>query len=241
MKFLHKFTILFALWLLSGSALYSHGYIFSQTNEEMKDQITIFLKTNEMTICYESEYLGQLAPHIRNMIDINEDLTLTQEEINHFFLYYKNSLNQALLDLPLTFAAQKVPIQLRDIQAPWLASDSLLAPFNIKMTFILPKLTIPTGEQELIIDPRLLFMNGNHFISLAKKQVDFTDEQERAIGRFLSVKIFADGPIRFTSTFPGYIKKDKKSVHIFGVFYDDTVLRINQSQYPKLKIKFIMS
>lgn len=236
-------AILFALLICMQplAAVYGHGYVFSQTNEEMKDQITIYLHANEMKICYDSEYLGQIAPHIRNLIDKNADLSLTQEEIALFFADYKRSLNQALLKLPLTIAGHHVPIQLQEIQSPWLLSDSLLAPFNIKMTFVVPQWTGKPGAQELVIDPKLLFSNGNHFIALAKKMLNFTDAQERAIGRFLTVKIYADDPIRFTSTFPGYIKRDKKSVHIFGVFYDDTVLRINQSQYPKLKVKFTAS
>lgn len=241
MKFAPIFICIIMTCWYSVPTVYGHGYVFSQTNEEMKDQITIYLQANAMKICYDSEYLGQIAPHIRNMIDKNADLTLTQEEINFFFNEYQQSLNQVLLKLPLTIASHQVPIQLHEIQSPWLLSDSLLAPFNIKMTFVVPQLTIKPGAQELVIDPRLLFSNGNHFIALAKELVNFTDDQERAIGRFLTVKIYADDPIRFTSTFPGYIKNDKKSVHIFGVFYDDTVLRINQSQYPKLKIKFTTS
>ena len=134
--------------------------------------------------------------------------------------------------------AKPSALKLIDILAPTLEKDSLLAPLKIRMVFMIDSLNMNTGDHELIIDPKLLFLNGNQFINMAKDSVQFTEEQEKEIGRFLQIKIFGSEPILFTSTYPGYIKKDKKMVSIYGVFYDETILRIKNSQYPNIKIEF---
>lgn len=224
--------------LLPLCSLKGHGYIFSETNEEMKDQIWIYVQPEQITIQYESEYFGQIAPHIRNMIDTNTDSILATEEVKNFFVDYKKSINDTLQNLPLFIGTKPSAIQLSDILTPTIQTDTLLAPFKTRMIFTVTDLSIEPGEHELVIDPKILFLNGNQFIKMAKERVDFTDEQEKAIGRFLQLKIFAEGSILFTSSYPGYIKKDKKSVHIYGVFYDETILRIKNSQYPKLRVKF---
>lgn len=224
--------------LVPANRLAAHGYIFSRTLEEMKDQITIYVAANQIKIQYESVYLGQIAPHIRNLMDSNSDFTLTKYEVDRFFSDYKETIQNTLKEIPLFIGTKSSAIQLTDMQAPTIYSDSLLAPFFIKMVFTVNGLQIKPGDQELVIDPKLLFINGNHFIRMAKERLNFTEAQEKAIARFLQIKIFASDAIQFTSTFPGYIKKDKKSIYIYGVFYDNTILLINKSQYPKLCIKF---
>jgi len=238
-----RFKILL-LFLVAGllplHRLEAHGYKFSETNEEMRDQIWIYVQPRQITIQYESEYLGQIAPHIRLMIDSNADSVLTTEEVDKFFADYKKSINEAFQNLPLFIGTRPSTIELVDILAPTIQTDSLLAPFRIRMIFAVNDLKIQPGEHELVIDPKLFFLSGNQFIKMAKERVAFTDEQEKAIGRFLQIRIFASESIWFTSSYPGYIKKDKKSVHIYGVFYDKTILRIENSQYPKLRIKFTL-
>ena len=206
----------------------------------MKDRISIHVEASHITIDYESEYVGQIAPHTRNMMDYDADSLLTACEVANFFARYKQALNQTLQTSPFFVNHQPVTLELRDISAPLILTDSLLAPFNILMTFTIHNLKIVPGPNELMIDPKLLFIAGDQFIKMAKELVQFTDEQEKAIARFLEIKIFAADNILFNSTYPGYIKKDKKSVHIYGVFYDDTILKIQQSQYPKLKINFTL-
>ncbi|UCE06456.1 MAG: hypothetical protein JSW07_23320 [bacterium] len=231
-----------SLFLLFGLSplcrLEGHGYIFSKTVEEMRDQISIYVQSEQIMIQYQSEYLGQIAPHIRIMIDTNDDSVLTIEEVNNFFATYQKSINETLPDLPLFIDTTPATIELINILAPTIQNDSLLAPFKIGMIFKIDDLKIDPGQHELVIDPKLLFSKGDNFIKMAKETVDFTDEQEKAIGRFLQIKLFAADSILFTSTYPGYIKKDKKSVFIHGVFYDETILRIKKSQYPKLRVNF---
>ena len=234
-----RFLILsFLLFILPLNQAESHGYKFSETREEMKDDIRIDIYPEYITIQYKSEYFGQIAPHIRNMIDVNSDTILTKEEVSNFFVEYKKSINKTLQNLPVLIGKNKFTIKLVDIFASTLLTDSLLAPFRVGTLFVLSDLNIEQGENELIIDPKLLFQKGNQFIQMARERVAFTDEQEKAIGRYLQLRIFTSGPIQFISTYPGRIKKDKKAVYIFGVFYDKTILRINNSDYSKIQIKF---
>ncbi|MBU1063229.1 hypothetical protein KKC74_00240 [bacterium] len=205
--------------------------------EEMKDNIRIDIYPEYITIQYESEYFGQIAPHIRNMIDVNSDTILTKEEVSNFFTEYKISINKTLQNLPLLIGKDQFTINLVDIFASTLLTDSLLAPFRVGALFVVNDLKIEQGEHELVIDPKLLFQEGNHFIKMAKERVEFNNEQESAIGHYLQLTVFASEPLQFISTYPGRIKKDKKTVYIFGVFYDETILRINNSDYPKIRIK----
>ncbi|MCI0514698.1 hypothetical protein L0128_15900 [candidate division KSB1 bacterium] len=224
-------------WLLIVRLL-AHGYMFSQTNEEMKDRIEITIESQRLTVRYDSEYLGQIAPHIRNMIDQNRNLILTRPEIDAFFSRYRAILNETCARNPLYLNQKQIYLKNIECSAPRLLSDSLLAPFNIQMTFSLSKVNLAPGGHEFEIDPKLFFLNGNVFIEMAKKEVEFTPEQEKALARFLDVRVFAGASVQFMSTFPGYIKKDKKSVFIYGVFYDESILQIQNLQYPKIKIKF---
>ncbi len=77
--------ILFFLIMIPLGGLYGHGYIFSKANEEMKENIRIEVNQNFLLIKYESIYMGQIAPHIRLMIDTDMDNVLSSDEINHFF------------------------------------------------------------------------------------------------------------------------------------------------------------
>ncbi|MFQ6618510.1 MAG: hypothetical protein ACE5QV_07465 [Fidelibacterota bacterium] len=203
----------------------------------MKDLISVMINPQQITIQYESIYLGQIAPHIRNMIDTNTDLILTEEEVNNFFAYYKKSINETFKNLPLFIGAKPFTIELVEIMAPTILTDTLLAPFKIQMIFTVTDLRIEEGVHELVIDPKLFFINGNQFIQMAKERLNFTDEQERAIGHFQEMRIFASESINFISSYPGYIRKGKKAIFIYGIFYDETIIRIEKSQYPKIRIK----
>lgn len=230
------------VWLLSGllplSGLEAHSYVFSKEYEEMRDQVWIYVMPEQITIQYESKYYGQIAPHIRNMVDVNTDTVLTEGEVADFFADYDRALTAGLQTLPLFLDGRASVMKIADIVAPTILTDSLLAPFSITMVFQVDSLLLKRGEHELVIDPKSLFLNGTQFIKMAKERVAFTDQQHKAIGRFLQINVFASEDIEFTSTYPGYIKRDQQMVRIFGVFYDDTVLRMKVSQYPKLRIKF---
>jgi len=113
-----------------------------------------------------------------------------------------------------------------------------LAPLRLRMVFVIDSCQLAEGEQELVADPRLFFRSGNLLIDLAKERVAFTEEQERAIGRLLQLRVIAAPAISFLSCYPGYIKREMDMVLISGVFYDQTLLRMREGQYPKLRIRF---
>jgi hypothetical protein len=232
---------IFLAVLLSFSLLQAHGYVFSKANDEMRDNIRIDVSPGSMTIMYQSLYLGQIAPHIRLMIDTNGDEQLTDAEIDTFFAGYKRSLNQLLLRMPIELDGKSAQVRLVDVFATTLQTDSLLAPFQIQMLFMVEKVQIGQGEHELVIDPRVLFENGSFFIDLARERVEFTESQVEAIGRFLQVSVYGSEKMKFISTYPGRLKKGDKMVFIYGVFYDDTVLGIDSSQAYKFRIKFTAS
>ena len=221
------------LWRLE-----AHGYRFANTNEEMKDHIFIQMDPQQITVQYQSEYLGQIAPHIRLMMDRNSDSELTDDEVKLFFEAYKTVVNTTLLNVPLNIGSNLSTLELVDVLAPSILNDSLLASFTIQMVFKIDRPKFVLGSNELIIDPKLFFIAGDQFIMMAKERADFTEQQEQEIGRFLQIQIMASDSIVFTSTFPGYIKKNKRLISIYGVFYDETILRIKNSQYPKLRIGF---
>jgi hypothetical protein len=218
--------------------LAAHGYRFSQTPEEMRDQVWVHVDPTLITVQYESLYLGQLAPHIRNMIDTNADTVLSAAEVEDFFTEFARSLNDLLQQEPLRIGGRRSRMRLVECEAPGLLADSLLAPLRLRMVFLVESGQLSPGDHDLEADPRLFFICGNHFIDLAKERVAFTDEQERAIGRLLQLRVIGSPSISFLSTYPGYIKRDLDMVVISGVFYDETVLRIRKGKYPKLKIRF---
>lgn len=230
-----KLTILlFALLALS--RLQAHVFkLYADTNEEMKDKIIIQVQPDQITIKYESEYHGQIAPHIRYMADSSADSILNDAELKNFFTDYKKAITEAVQTFPIFISAKPTFIKLTKLFVPTIKWDKLADPLKIGMIFKAENFKMNAGENELAIDPRMLFLNGNQFIKMAKERATFTDEQEKVIARFLQIKIFAAESIDFSSSYPGYIKKNKKM--IYGIFYDETALRIQFLPYPKLKIK----
>ncbi|GAB4378777.1 MAG: hypothetical protein Kow0042_27530 [Calditrichia bacterium] len=239
-----KFTLIFAwtvlvLVILSATTGHTHGYVFSRTNEEMHDNVKIQIGKETLILQYESIYYGQIAPHTRNMIDANSDTVLTREEIAAFFDDYKNSLNAQLSERPFFINNRPYYLRVVAIFSSTLQTDSLLAPLKLEMILSAPNVMLNRGNYELRLDPRLLFENGTHLIRMAKERVEFTREQDEAIGRFLQLGMFSDGGFKFVSTYPGRIKKDKKSVFIHGVFYDKTILQMDPEKYQPITVKFI--
>ena len=209
--------------------------LYAGTNEEMKDRICINVNSDRITINYESEYHGQIAPHIRFMADSSRDSILTREEVTNFVASYKAAFAECTQNYPILFDGIPYFFKLIVLQAPTIIADDFVDPLKIKMMFAANNLNITQGEHELTIDPRMLFLNGNQFIRMARDSAGFTDEQEKIIARFLQVKIFASEKISFLSSQPGYIKQNKKM--IYGLFFDETILRIQFLAYPKIQIK----
>jgi hypothetical protein len=97
------------------------------------------------------------------------------------------------------------------------------------------------GERDLVIDPGVLFEVGNHFLRMAKDEVEFTLEQESAIRRYLQIQAFAEPDITFISTFPGRISQKDKMAQIYGVFFEKSPTASEKLVYPVIRIKVRVS
>lgn len=236
MKYLSVLILILLIFPLR--CLDAHGYVFSKSNNEIRDNVKIDLYRGYLTIFYQSVYQGQIAPHIRNMIDADADTVLTKDEIDHFIAEYRQIVNDSLKRLPFYVGKNKVTLKLVDVFAPNLEKDSLLAPLKLEMLFSANNLPVIDGENEIQIDPKLFFENSSQFVWLAKKRVNFTEQQDKVTGRYLQIKMFASDGIKFLSTFPGRIRKKNNEISIYGVFYDATLLKVEQSKVPKFRIKF---
>lgn len=229
------------LLLLLPGCLFGHGYIFSKANEEMKENIRIEINQKFLLIRYESVYMGQIAPHIRLMIDTNLDNVLSSEEISHFFDLYKQTANDFLEKKYLKIDGQEIPMKVVAAFGPTLMLDSLLAPFYTEIILSVSEFDLQAGERELVIDPGVLFEVGNHFLRLAKEKVEFTLEQEKAIRRFLQIQVAGEKNITFTSTYPGRIRHKDNVALIYGVFFEKSPTESENMKYPAIRIKMKVS
>ncbi len=218
--------------------LFAHGYLFSMTNEEMRDNIEIEVNRNFLLIRYESLFLGQIAPHVRLMIDSDADNRVTRTEIDQFFSLYKESLNNEEIRSTLLIDGNPVKLQLVAAFGPTLTKDSLLAPLYTELLFSISEFELAAGAHDLVIDPRILFESGTHFLRLARQKVEFTVEQEKAIGRFLQIQMKGGDGIVFTSTYPGRLKNKENMAQIYGVFFDKTPLESAKDDYPPIRVTF---
>ncbi|MCK5454316.1 MAG: hypothetical protein KAJ16_08140 [Calditrichia bacterium] len=234
-------TLILLMILIALGSTYGHGYVFSKANEEMRDNILIEVNQEFMLIKYESVYLGQIAPHIRLMMDSNNDEILTKEEIDRFNVFYKETINEHLKNHSLLINEKPVSLRCVTLFAPQILEDSLLAPLRLEIVLTATDYYLDAGEHELVIDPKALFESGNHFLRLAEEKVDFTLEQEKAIGRFLLINVVGDKNFTFTSSKPGRIRQNAKLAQIYGVFYEDTPLNNDNKSYPLIRIRFTVS
>jgi hypothetical protein len=119
--------------------------------------------------------------------------------------------------------------------------DSLLAPLRLDIVIAAANFYLDKGDHELVIDPKTLFESSTHFLRLAEDKVDFTLEQEKAIGRFLQINVIGNDNFTFTSSNPGRIRQNEKMAQIYGVFFEDTPLINEEQTYPSIHIKFTVS
>lgn len=233
------YILLFMLGLGLCTTTFAHYYNLSECPEEIKDSITAQLIPGLILLEYRSDYLGQIVPHIKMMIDANQDSMLSDAEIDEFISVYKKRLTRKLKEIEVNLDSAAIHFTAVQVNFPTIQQDSLLAPaLSVRMqfqaTFDLPD----AGQKELIIAPKLFFANGTLLINMAREQAQFTPEQEQAIGRVLQIKMHTSQPFRFVSAFPGYVRGNDDLVTISGIFYDQTLLQIEESKYPKMKIKF---
>jgi hypothetical protein len=207
--------------------------LYADTNEEIKDSIIIRISPDRIVIGIESIYNGQIAPHIRFMADNDGNKRLDSKEINAFFKEYESELINSLQEFPITLNEEALAITVTSVYAPAIGSDDFVTELSIKTNVSITGFTLARGRHRLIIDPRLFFQIGNQFIDMAKEKAAFTDQQENAIARFLQVNLVGEKNVCFESAYPGYIDAQKKT--IFGIFYDQTAIRVQFLPYTQLK------
>jgi len=230
------------LILLYPQLIAAHVFrLYSGTPEELKENIAIVYSSSSLNFQYTGEYYGQLAAHIRFMMDTDQDHRVTVKEMNRFMFAYDRMWDLMVEEKMLTFDRIGYSLRLEDFTFPNLRDYKLSEPLSFSMRFKAEKLKIKTVngafKHSLEISQRLLFLVGQVFINIAKDTAAFTNEQENAIARFCQVKITADEKIHFTSCFPGYVDRRKKNV-IKGIFFDETSIHIQFLPYPKIKAKF---
>ncbi len=230
-----------ALLLVLGAAaqLAAHGYIFGKSNEEMRDDIRITLGPRRMQIEYRATYQGQIAPHVRNLIDTNGDYRLNRTEVERFVKLFLKTFREQYPRAYIKINGRRYPAYIDSLILPGILQDSLLAPLKVRVHFRVEDFDLPVAQSQLEFDPRFFFLVGDHFVKLAKRYVAFTDEQEARIGRYLQIALYGSRSIRFTRTFPGRIRKDKKSVYIYGVFYDQNIKKLRQDQIPHFRVELV--
>ncbi len=232
------FGLILFIVLLPVPIIRAHGYIFKYAREEMQNDIQIEIKQNQILINYKSLYMGQIAPHIRLMIDKNKDSLISEKEVKIFFDEFQNRVNKQLTQLPVRIDGQKFLLKMIHTISPTILKDSLLAPLGLIMKFQLQNEVIADGLHQIEFDPRLFFLPGNEIVRLAKERVAFTRNQEQSIARYVQIRVSGDSNIRFLNTYPGRLKNAGKMVYIFGVFFDKTVLEIETGKYPNFRIQF---
>ncbi|MBN1543179.1 hypothetical protein JW992_13635 [candidate division KSB1 bacterium] len=242
----HRTVFCIALCMIAGSSLFTpvsgHYYNLSECPEEIKDNIIAQLVPGVIVLDYRSEYLGQIVPHIKKLIDRNEDSLLSDSELADFIGQYQLRLNRALEQTPVTLKSSPVYFSAVHIDFPSIQQDSLLAPsLQVHMRFHAEIDHTTPGAYELLIPPKLFFVNGSLLITLAREMAEFTSEQEKAIGRILQFKMHTTDPFRFVSAFPGYVRGKDDLVTISGVFYDKTLLQMQEDRYPPMRIKFTVA
>jgi len=224
--------------LLRIPTVYAHGYIFKYAREEMRNDIRIEILQDRMIIRYKSLYMGQIAPHVRLLIDGNGDALVSAKEANNFFSKFQELINEQLSSLPVLIDGQPYSLKMIRVDSPTILSDSLLGPLGLVMEFQLQNMVIQDGIHQIEFDPRLFFLAGGELVRLAKERVAFTRDQEQSIARYVQIRVSGDSNVRFMNTYPGRLKNAGKMVYIFGVFFDKTVLEIQAGKYPNFRIQF---
>jgi hypothetical protein len=192
-----------------------------------------------MQVEYQAVYQGQIAPHVRLMIDENRNNFIEREEVERFILYFIREFNRTHREDFVEINGVPYPFQLDSLAFPGILQDSLLAPLKVYVRMRVMDYALPEGENRIKMNPRFFFLVGDHFIELAKTHVQFTPEQEARIGRYLQVTLYGSRSVRFTRTFPGRIRRDKKSVYIYGVFYDENLKKLHQNQIPPFRVELV--
>ncbi len=237
---LRVLIIIFFLFCFSSVELKAHIFsLYAGTNEEMKETIKISLFQNRLLLEYHGEYYGQIAPHIRFMMDQNQDSLVASTEINPFMQAYSLQWREWIQPEMVNINDLPFSLKFKGYQFPAIEKSKMPDPLFLTLFFEIDSLvTVPRlHAQDLIlkIEQRLLFHIGKQFIDMAKIRAAFTKEQENAIARFCQTKIKAMETVSFKKVYPGYISRDKQE--IYGIFFDDTRMRLQFLPYPQIIVE----
>jgi hypothetical protein len=210
--------------------------LYAGTNEEMKETIKINISKTRLMLEYNGEYHGQLAPHIRFMMDLNQDSLVAQNEIAPFMHDYSRQWNDWIRAEMVKIAEKDYNLNFKACKFPAIEKSKMPDPIAFTLVFVIDSLFCFQEKQptrfQFQIEQRLLFQIGKQFIEMAKARATFTNEQENAIARFCQTKIRSIDSIFFVKTCPGYISRDKRE--IYGIFFDDTRMRFQFLPYPQI-------
>jgi hypothetical protein len=231
------------IFLLFSQEAQSHVFrLYSGTNEETKERIIINLSLSQFSVEYSGEYHGQLAAHIRFMMDINQDRSVSSMEEHQFTKDYQKLWVRKTDEHIFNIDGLGYQIEVNQCNFPGISKSNLVDPLFVKIKFQIDGIQISPLNQSnnhvLEITQRLLFQFGQQFIDMSKTRATFTNDQENAIGRFFQVKIHATDNIRFVRCHPGYINNKKNMIS--GIFFDETSTRIQFLPYPKISASFLV-
>ncbi|MBN2090735.1 hypothetical protein JW964_14075 [candidate division KSB1 bacterium] len=213
--------------------------LYAGTNEEMKETIKISISQNRLLLEYNGEYHGQIAPHIRFMMDQNQDSLVAKNEINPFMQAYSLRWREWIQPEMVNINDLHFFFKFKHYQFPAIEKSKMPDPLFFTLSFEIDSFInvkdSHSSAQILKIEQRLLFQIGKQFIEMAKNRAAFTNEQENAIARFCQTRIKAMDMISFKKVYPGYISRDKRE--IYGIFFDDTRMRLQFLPYPQIIIE----
>ncbi len=236
---LFAMVVFFILPQMSNAHVFN---LYSGTSEEIKELVDIHCRPEgRVTIEYKGEYHGQLAAHIRFMMDADQNNNISSREEQRFMQDYQTAWNRMAEQYKAVVDGTPYKMVFTRSQFPELQNADLRDPLPVNMQF--NNRRPPGGDlkdpksHQLEVSQRLLFLVGQVFIEMSKERAAFTLEQENAIARFCQVRVVASENMTFTSCFPGYINRKKRYV-IEGIFFDDTSMRIQFFPYPRITVTY---
>jgi hypothetical protein len=249
-KFFTKQRTFFPLYVclcIAGTGIFActaeaHFFkLYAGTNEELKERVVVrYTPGQQVIVEYSGEYHGQLAPHIRFMMDENQDQDISPEEMQRFVEDYQKEWGQASGQKLLNLDNHGVRLSVIACSFPEVQQSNLTDPITVTMQFagepFHQNSLRPTELHLLEIGQELLFAFGRQFMLMAKQRAAFTDEQESEIVRFCQVSIRAPETVEFTRCYPGYVGRKKNEIE--GIFYEDSPTRMQFVPIPKISATF---
>lgn len=229
--------------LLMAQSAPAHVFkLYDGAFEEMNEWIEIHYAPTQFILRYTGEYHGQIAPHIRFMMDADQNERWSPQEVQQFIQDYQSGLASVLKHQQINLDNIGYVLTFQRCTFPELEQSQLIDPLTVTLEFRIDALRVnpnPISNNHLLeIQQQVLFQFGQHFIDMAQARAAFTDEQVNVIARLCRVTIQADERISFTRCYPGSISRDTHSIR--GISYDDTSRRLQFSPYPKISATFVI-